>query len=68
MGLAATVTKSHLKRVLHSGQEILGKEKCPETALKRLVALPPPNKNRMEIEYAGLAADLKKKNKPWRLP
>lgn len=57
MGLAATVTKSHLKRVLHSGQEILGKEKCPETALKRLVALPPPNKNRMEIEYAGLAAD-----------
>ena len=62
-GSAATVTKSHLKRVLHSGQEILEKEKCPERALKRQVALPPPNKNRMEIEYAGLAADLKKKTK-----
>lgn len=36
---------SHDHRILHSGQEVLGKGKCPERALNRHVALP-LNKNK----------------------
>lgn len=52
-------SQNHTSRVLHSGQEVLGKEKCPERTVKRHVALP-LNKNRMEIEYAGSAPDSKR--------